>query len=321
MKKLMRITAFLIVALILTYCEADFSPKGEFSERYSLNSIIANDTTTQIVTLYQSYDVEGLDPFQNDKDNFISDCFVRIWRNNDEVYILKENTIDRTDTSRYKDQANFYFTDSFQPKANEEIIIEALLPNGRRLKSSTRLPELPSKDLSLSDLSIPPEFKDFVRIGWSEVGSSLIYAPNITIVYFKKEGSSKIRKVKRVPLNYIEVDGALVPNYPLPSKTRYLDIEMSSIDKAMREISLGDTLKTHYTILSTIVEVLVYDRNLSGYYSSTGRIADSYSIRLDDTDFTNVEGGFGVFGSYVKAFLTLKFEEDYILSFGYLVGL
>ena len=68
-----------------------------------------------------------------------------------------------------------------------------------------------------------------------------------------------------------------------------------------------------------MLELYVFDRNLSGYYASVGKIGDSFSIRLDEIDFSNVEGGFGVFGSYISQKLAIAFDEEYINSFGYIL--
>jgi hypothetical protein len=89
----------------------------------------------------------------------------------------------------------------------------------------------------------------------------------------------------------------------------------------MKEISGDDPNKDHYIILTAIIDLLVFDRNLSGYYSSVASISDEFSIRLDEIDFSNIDGGFGVFGSYYKQSFVLFFDKLYVESFGYVYGL
>jgi hypothetical protein len=60
------------------------------------------------------------------------------------------------------------------------------------------------------------------------------------------------------------------------------------------------------------------DRNLSAYYSSVAKIGDSFSLRLDEVDFSNIEGGFGIFGSLNVQKLVMFFREGYLEeNFGY----
>jgi hypothetical protein len=92
---------------------------------------------------------------------------------------------------------------------------------------------------------------------------------------------------------------------------------MDAVNRAMTELSAGDENKGDYFILRAFFEIMVYDKNLSGFYLRTKKEPDSYSIRLDESDFTNIDGGLGVFGSYNKGGVGVLFTEDYVRSFEY----
>jgi len=89
------------------------------------------------------------------------------------------------------------------------------------------------------------------------------------------------------------------------------------IEKALLEISEGDPVKSDYTINEYVyVEVLSFDNNLTRYYSSTQTL-DNLSISVDENDYTNINGGFGIFASMMKDTYRLKFFSQFITTLGY----
>lgn len=312
-----KVVFIVLMFLSVVSCDESFSPKGDYQERYALFGIMRADTNLQVVTLYKSFEVPGLNPFENKVDPFIKGAYVRIWKNKDEVFVLRDSSIQRSDTSRYTTPAYFYYTKGLIPNILDTMEIEAVLPNGRRLKAVTFVPPTVSTDYSATDRVIPVKGRNSVYVGWRANEQNVIYAPQLTIIYKKVEnGISKLHK-KIVPLKYFLINGIQTPLYPQPTSESMLEIEISAIEKALAEISEGDPNKGSYRILTMITNLYLYDRNLSAFYSSSNKFGDEYSIRVDESDFTNVEGGFGVFGSYSVKKIVQFFNPDYIRSFGY----
>ena len=65
------------------------------------------------------------------------------------------------------------------------------------------------------------------------------------------------------------------------------------------------------------LEIVVLDQNLTSYYQSNNDVLDGFSVRLNQSDYSNIENGLGLFASYVKQQLELRLRSDYIESFGY----
>lgn len=311
--------SIILIVLALYGCDESFSPKGDYQERFALFAIMRADTNLQVVTLYHSYDVKGLDPFENKEDPFISNAFVRIWKNKDDVYILKDSSIERRIEQRYSSAAKYYYTDSLIPEKNDKLEIEALLPNGRRLKAETQIPYIVDTDYSLTDGTIPVKGRNNIIVAWRPREENIIYAPQLTIIYKKVENGVATLHHKIIPQKYLIVDGKEIAIYPQPSNKTYVEYEKEALDRAFAEISEGDPNKSSYRILTLITKILIYDRNLSAYYSSSNKFGDDYSVRVDESDFSNVEGGFGVFGSYSVKKIVQFFDLDYIKSFGYIL--
>ncbi len=306
--------------LALTSCEDAFSPKGKYDERYSLNCIVRSDTMFQVATTFKSYNVSGVDPYENTTDSFIEGVFLRMW-NGDDLYVFRDSTIERPPDSRYDTPIHFYYIDNYSPQPGDNLEIEALLPNGRRLRSTTQIPLEVRKNFSNSDNTIPPEEKNFIRTEWQPNEIGQVFMPTMHIFYYKKENGQKVRHFKLVPWEKIIQNGEEKFIQPSPSQKPYVDYKMDLIDLAMQEISGDDPNKDNYIVLTAIIDLLVFDRNLSGYYSSVASISDEFSIRLDEIDFSNIDGGFGVFGSYYTQKFVVFFDKLYVESFGYIYGL
>lgn len=317
MKKLIFIPLF----LLLISCEENFNPYGELKNRYILNCIIRGDTTFQTLTLTRNYQSENFDPYSNIEDVNIKNALVRIWNGNSKVTLLKDTTISRPAGDNYKTPYTVYKTDNFLPDPNSPIEVEAILPNGKKLTSTARVPDAIKISEDNSDKSIPPNNKNFIKIAWNTNEQNPVFIVRLAIYYFKHENGVKTRNFLEVPLNYIQYGNDWIPNYPKPITDLSFTVDMNTIKKAMELISKDDPIKSKYEILSCILEVLSLDPELRKYYFATARSRDIYSIKLDETDYTNINGGFGVFGVYMRTFWVLRFTHDYIKSFGYTPGL
>lgn len=320
MKKLLTIFLFICSVILFYSCEDDISPNTSFIEKYSLNCILGNDTASQIATIYYNYFVENRNPYTNETDPSVEGASVRI-SFADSAKVFQEGTAERSEGSRYHSPATYYYTDNFVPQPNTEYIIEAQMPNGKRLRGRTTTPDEVVFNQIESDTLIPPLNKDFILVKWEIESSDLYVAPLFTFIYFKNENGRNVRYVKRVPIKYLRQNGELVPYFPEPSYIPTIIVEMDAFDRALQEISEGDPIKSNYTILSFILEIRVYDVNLTSYYASIKEVPESFTLKLNESDFTNIEGGQGLFASFIKQRYAVKFSREYIQQFGYIPGL
>ena len=70
-------------------------------------------------------------------------------------------------------------------------------------------------------------------------------------------------------------------------------------------------------MLHVIFEATEYDAPLSNYYSSVNGFLDNFSLRLDEQVFSNITGGFGVFGTYFTSLYQVEMDSRYVTSYGY----
>ena len=310
-----------IMISLFSSCEEDVLIKGEFREKYILNSVVDGNDSTQIVSILENFDVEGIDPSVYTGNTFVGGADVRMWYR-DTIYILRDTIITGTDLRGNTVVMNLYYTDVFMPAYGERIDIEALMPDGRRLNSFTNVPErvtFPLSSVAVNDplRNLPGSYSENFNIFWNSANQNQFYRPKFKIVYDKYYAYDDTRRTFEVPIDYVERDGAELPVLARVTQDMGGYFTMDALDKAMQKLSEGSPIKGEFRIFYLNVEVTIMDQFLAAYYSSVGNLEDEYSISLDKTDYTNVDGGFGIFGSLIKQNFTIYFEPSYIQSFGY----
>ncbi|MBK9099072.1 MAG: DUF4249 family protein [bacterium] len=305
------------IGFIFLSCEEDFNPYGDYFERYAFTCILKSDQKNQTATLFRSYRPDGYDPSTYTEDPSVVGADIRIWYN-DSVFVFRDTSEARTDTSRYKTPFRYYYNDNFYVGSRKTIELEVLLPNGKRLRSSSVTPgQINYEDRS--DVLIPSGVKQIVQFFWNALDAGNFFLPKMTIRYKQNINGQIVDKLKDVPINYVNKGNEQVAVYPNASASTTIVYDLSAITKALEEISEGDPNKNNYSVYQRVIfATAALDLPTSRYISSTSGTIDDLTVSVDVSDYTNIEGGFGLFGSYYsKAYTRLRFMEDYIESFGY----
>ena len=315
--KFIKLVIIGFIGFIFLSCEQDFNPYGDYFERYAFTCVLKSDQNYQVATLYRSYRPNGYDPFTYTEDPSVVGADIRIWYN-DSVFVFEDTSVVRIDTSRYKTPFKYYYNNKFIVGNRKTIELEVLLPNGKRLRSTSVTPgQINYNDQS--DVIIPAGGKSIIQIIWNTLDDGTFFSPRMVIRYKQNINGEIVDKTKDVPYKYVNQGGIQVPVYPAPSASATIVYDLSAITKTLEEISAGDPNKQNYSILQKIIfSVDAFDLPTSRYVSSTGGTIDDLTVNVDVADYTNIEGGFGLFGSYSKKNYTrLRFMENYIESFGY----
>ena len=205
------VSYYLILALVLfliNSCEENFSPKSDYQEKYILYSIINIDSSVQSAVLQKSYNVDGLDPYQNTNSTFIKGADIRI-RQRDNVFFMRDTSTIRIDTSRYKSLFDFYYIDDFFVQGNDSLEILITMPNGKKLYSIAAIPNSITFNKA-SDNTFPAEDKEYITFIWNGPVSTRYYLSKLSF-YYIKDG---VRYSKEVPVEYKLKAGKWNPVYP-----------------------------------------------------------------------------------------------------------
>ncbi len=303
-----------LVSLFFVSCEENFSPKGEFENKYALTSVIRGDTSLQVVSLYSNYSVEGFDPSVYDENPFYKNADIRLWYR-DTVYVFKDSSV--INPYLADSTFSFYYLDDFKPEVAGELLeVVATLKNGTRLKASCLTPGRFKFDSQNTSSTIPAVNTPMVNVFWNSDDVGTFYIVRIRVKYFELIDGVSVEKYMDLPNRILSEDESILL-YPEPSRAFSISYRQEAINSAMAGISEGDSNKGKFTISNlAVIDVLAMDENLSRYYSSTLE-DNNYTVRVNQSDYSNVEGGFGLFGSLNKSSTNIIIQDEYIRSFGY----
>jgi len=304
-------------AILFISCTEEFEPFGEFRDNYVLTCVLRGDSTHQVAVLSHIYETGSFDPYDNTIDPTIIGADLRVWLG-DSVYVFRDTSVTRLDTSRYITPFYSYYKNKFLIQTDQIIEVEVLLQNGRRLKSSSKTPGSIIFD-DESSVIIPPVGSELINFSWKPHTEGTFFSPQFYIKYLQNVDGVIVEKLKLVPKKYVNISGSFQPVYPEPTNASNIIYTMDAITRALEEISSGDLNKQNYTILQTSLFTLsAFDLSLSRYISSTNQSFDDLSVTVTESDYTNIEGGLGIFGSFIsKNYETARFQSSYIESFGY----
>lgn len=310
----MKMRFIFLVGLIIPFiisCDESFNPYTTFKQNYGVACILRSDTTLQITSLFKSY----LDENNNQpKLIFEDNADVRIWRG-DSVYRLTDTMFVLSESN---DSIKCYYSNKFKIDSNEDIGIEILLSNGKRLKGLSKTPS----DISFkntSEVIIPPVNKNVIQIFWNSAGIENFYTVQMKIKCEMIENGTNKIFYRVLPKSIITVDGVTTPVYPKPTKNASVVYNLDAISWYLQSFSDSLSNSNAVTIHQSIeVEIITFDREVSRYISVSNSSTDNLSIRFDEGEYTNISGGLGIFGSQISTkYSRLKFLESYVSSFNF----
>lgn len=300
----------LLLALtsIFYSCEEDFTADAEFRERFAINCVLADDTTFQAATILRTYR-ESNSEDRNISPYIIKGAEVHIWHN-DTVYTMRDTVLRMEDGS----DRDFYVNYDLALTPGQPLELEALLPNGLLLFSETEVPPVNKMFFSSYHETIPSSRNDeFLYYEWNEP-ENLIYDPEL-IVYYYNQGDTTVKTVE-IPLLYTDVNGVHTPVYPSPSGINSAKYQMEALIETLQALENGGNEKIEVSISHAVFTLTVYDHPLGTYYSSVAQFSDRFTVNLDEPDFSNIQGGYGIFGTYAHKQIEAHFTVKFLSSIG-----
>ncbi len=325
MRKLIFFLFIAINIILLISCDDQVDPKTNFKDVYALNCVIRGDTSFQVATITRSYNVDGFDPLTNTADPFVKGAIIKLtYQNSGKIYTFRDTSVVRTGNSRYSTPMNYYYIKNFQPTSESPISIEATLPNGKVLRANSTTFFVSPYLIQNNFYTIPiAVFGNYLVFNWTNLTSTkdekIYYVPELIIKYAKIQNGTPVEMQKKIPLFYISGDNGDVPLYPsIQGNITNARFDTSTIRRSLEEISIGDPNKQNYIIHKAVFRLLLADKNLAIYYSAQKTFLDEFSVRVTQPEFTNINGGLGVFGTLTSTQIDVPIKANYIKSFGYL---
>ena len=322
----------LLILLGVAGCDDGFSPKGAISDGAILYCVLEVQPFVEryqvTATLTRVYDVEGFDPTTNTIDPTITRAAVALVNGN-RRYTLEETLQPRPQGSRYPGCCWIVYQANGVPiRTLDSLHLEAILPDGQRLSAVTSVPSykplttFPAYPRGVTTRLPPLYYGSQWVINWdNNLKEDHLFFPKLRLRYRVSTSSGYLSGERDVPLRYLGEGPERQPLYPQVTSGRELAFEFAALDESMAAISEGDSDKSRYEILGFDFDLVEFDFALSRYYASINGSLDQLSIRLDETVYSNIAHGYGVFGTSMANSMLFPVNATYAASFGYSVPL
>jgi hypothetical protein len=318
-----------LVLLIIPFiffesCNEDFNINAPEQNIYALNCILRNDTSVQYAVISKNiFTEDGSSPSSKNINQNIKGADIKIFYN-DSTFIMRDTTVQLTNSGNISSQ-NCYYVKNLTLQPGKIISIEAAVPDGSVLKSTIIIPAI----INNYSITFPQYYQGkYVQMpiydwSWSYDNKRIINIlsyPRLEIYYKKNEDGKLIDKKTIIPVSYYsytDENGFLIPvdmNFSFGNRCY---TTLNNIDRVMQEISGDDHDKSNYIISKVIFRVTGMDKDMSKYYSAYEIFSESFTVKLRPTDYSNIEGGKGIFGVYFSFTQQLFVDKSYIESFGY----
>lgn len=317
MKKLIFVLFAVVAMVFFVTCSEEFEPNASVKEVYVLNCILRGDTTVQYAIVSGSFgDINSQNQY------FVNGAKIVI-SYNDSIFVMRDTIVNHSNAGKNL-VTNCYYVKNLRPVINKTIGIEAKLPSGALLRSVSQTLKVNAVYFYGSDNIIPPKKKntDYLVYIWDDLGGTLknrnsFFVPRLQIFYTERIGNKLENKEIQVPSYYLGQGGQSIPIYPEASHDNYAKFTLEAVTKTLKSIIAPNNDQNNYSIVKAVFSVLILDENLTKYYIATQTYLEGFTVSLAEPDFTNIEGGKGIFGNYVKFNYEVTFDKDYLSSMGF----
>jgi hypothetical protein len=320
MKKLIYSLSVAVSISLIGGCEETFNTKAPYKDQMVVYAILSLNTDTQYVRLFTTYNPPGFDPLENSVDNMIDDAVVTVSQDG-LVVGYRDTVITRIDKSRYKDDLRAYVAFPFRVQPGKLYNLNIMsLKHGVATGSLT----MPVRGrISVFNIYVlkggGDENEDLIGVGWIRYGTRG-FMIRLYLDYDALDGSVWVNHRVEMPTS-VSLWSDTLKKYDFPRLQRCSDppLDRSEVpervyfskrayDLRMNDIKAqypadGLRIKGAWFILTQV------EKNLYTYFSVANAFQDEYSIRLDMPDWTNIHGGYGVFGGKVEDSLYVDFSK------------
>ncbi len=327
MKKVILILP-VILFILFESCNNDFNVNAPYKNIYTLNCILRNDSHIQYAIISKNiYTENGGPPASTAIAQNIKGADVEI-NYNGSVYVMRDTTIQLINSGNTI-QVNCYYLKNLVLIPGKTISIKATMQDGQILKSTNQIPVC-----LISSATFPQSYYSedqkgyyikletynwFFKFDNKEI-NNILSLPRFEIDYKKYDGGTYVDKKTYVPLSYYHHtdNNGFILSTDLNFSFNYLAYtSLETVDRIMEEISGSDPNKNNYIITKVFLNVNSIDPELSRYYSAYVTYLNSFSIKLRPPDYSNIQGGEGIFGIYYTYTTSFAVDKVYINSFGY----
>jgi hypothetical protein len=291
------ISIIVLLSLVLAGCNQPFEPNGPVNNTLVLYGILSSRTDTQYVRLSSTFGVLPAPDIRN--------ASVTV-TGGGQVIAFRDTTVFWRDAEGAFSPTNVYVAYNAPVSGNVEYRLQASTPSG--LTASASMTALSQPFFSLKP-GATRGFFVLTRQFKTLSGAAILH---FYLDYFVLVNNGWELHTEEVPSrSYVDAGGNDAFEYPSFSPVATLaaggtDVSIDSTLLTIAKARVFDKFRPAPLVyldvrfIVTQVDDFLYDY----YYLNNGAV-DNSTIRLDVPDFTNIRGGYGVFGSRAEVILLL----------------
>ena len=321
---LLTIAAFSAAASLLA-CNQPFDPRGPLQRQLVVFSILSTDRDVQFVRVEQSYMPPGFDALSYSADNSLTDALVTVSVAGT-TYPLRDTTLPRSDTSRYKFPLQAYVLSPFRAAYGGSYQIRVQSPQLPLATASILVPMKPVLTIDVPSIPVvdePSTHQEDARIFFPiALGNGTKgYIGRFFVDYVVLKGNEWVEERVEVPLRYqyYDIEDLNLVVYPGLTPTPLYSRSVGVYKNHMYSVTLVSVAYKKYLhskiIFNRIVFQLVQvEQNLYNYYQVAHMSNDPHSMRLDEPMYTNLAAGVGLVGAYTLDSLVHLLPENFAFN-------
>ena len=271
---------FIVSGFVLWGCNDAFNPNGPYKQKLVVYGVFSSKTDTQYVRVYSTYPSSGLSPAAG-----VTDARVTITQGTS-ILQFRDTTLQAIDPSGAQIPLRLFVVYTFRPVPGVNYNLGVVSPTQGSVRSSA-FGLYKGRMFTQSN----PQGDIIVQI--TPGANVRAFIVRMYLVFSARVGS--VWEIKRVEVPRLVTEAGQFL-YPKPVQS-----DITTAGFSFRAYAaLVTSLRSQYpggVQLSRITFVLTeFDEPLYAYYSTANGFPDSGTLRLDEPDYTNIEGGLGVFG-------------------------
>jgi len=279
-------------------CEEPFSPKGPFLDRTVVFSLLAARSDTQFVRVFRTYYPPHDNPYEVDWET--PDTSVRVvLSDSTRSATLSDTVLTRGDGST----VHAYVAYPFHIEPGQQYSLHVAEPGRQEAVSSTTVPGQGSVLIENYEALFDLEAHRFddLHLDVEISPQAAAYLPRLSVEFQVYSTGAVLER--EVPLDLRTSDrGNEIPVYPdithvasTGQRSYYFTYSLHAYAYTLRKI-IADYGDVYFRQANCYL--VQTDQALYVYYNVANGFRDAFSIRMDQPDYSNIEGGLGVFGSY-----------------------
>jgi hypothetical protein len=309
-----RTFSLLCTIFLIAGCNDSINPTAPFEPRLVVFSVLSAASDTQYVRVATSYDPPNGNPLLQTDDQSLKDAVVTI-SDGVTTYPFRFMTIDRTDTSRYTRPISVYSAYPFRPQANREYTLTVASASHGQVTATTRVPGSGYIDcFTIAELvqpSSPSYFTKPIVTQFSLHDLAKAQLVRFFIVYTTenpgdngKEQYYEVPTLWRIINDNLDITFKLFPTptrrtAPLNRRDQTYYLSISYPYPTYNE-SIYQIKRRNFNVRfkRAVFYLVQFDEQWYKYYATANLFQDRLAVRVDPPDYTNIQGGLGLFGSF-----------------------